>query len=478
MPGYARKEIVREGEIGVYHTWSRCVQKAFLCGLDPETGIDFDYRRVWIKSLLEYLARVFAVDVGNYSVLSNHQHLIVRTRPDIADQWSAEEVAWRWKLAWPTWIAGQWVREPTDEEIHEVLARPERIPKLRANLASLSWFMARWKEPIARLANAEWDRKGHFYEQRFGSREIVDDPANLCCNVYVDLNQIKAQMADSLEDSHCSAIQDRLQAWRNDEAQASVEAFHAEGQVEFSLEVGEVERLLADCFLAPIGDQEPPLPDRAPIRLTVPDSPRIATKSESESPAESFRDELANSLPDDALAADSLSAEPAAEPRVEPVVDASDSAAVSAASFSVTPASAPAQASAAESRSSVRSRGGSPSSRTMPTRTIHTRLQSRWRRRASDNLYLGIPKWQYREIVLWTADEWQAARTGNVLSRPPPDLVDQLLRKWGIAPNFWCQAIEKFDRWFHRAVGHADRLAERARKRPLHGIRPSRKLFT
>ena len=85
MPGYARKEIVREGEIGVYHTWSRCVQKAFLCGLDPETGIDFDYRRVGIKSLLEYQARVFAFDVGNNSDLSNHQHLIVRTRPNIAD---------------------------------------------------------------------------------------------------------------------------------------------------------------------------------------------------------------------------------------------------------------------------------------------------------------------------------------------------------------------------------------------------------
>ncbi len=83
MPGYARKEIVREREIGVYHTWSRCVQRAFLCGLDPEIDIDFDdYRRDWIKSLLEYQARVFAVDVGNYSVLSNHQHLIVRTRSD------------------------------------------------------------------------------------------------------------------------------------------------------------------------------------------------------------------------------------------------------------------------------------------------------------------------------------------------------------------------------------------------------------
>ena len=84
MPGYARSEIVREGEIGIYHTWSRCVQKAFLCGWDPESNMDFDHRRDWIKSLLKYQASVFAVDLGNYSILSNQQHLIVRTRPDIA----------------------------------------------------------------------------------------------------------------------------------------------------------------------------------------------------------------------------------------------------------------------------------------------------------------------------------------------------------------------------------------------------------
>jgi hypothetical protein len=64
VPGHARKDIVRKGEIGVYHTWSRCVQRAFLCGRDPLTEKDFDHRRSWIKSLLEYQASVFAVDVG------------------------------------------------------------------------------------------------------------------------------------------------------------------------------------------------------------------------------------------------------------------------------------------------------------------------------------------------------------------------------------------------------------------------------
>ena len=106
MPANARKDIVREGEIGTYHCWSRCVQRAFLCGYDPVTERDFDYRRGWIEDLLAYQARVFAIDVGNFSVLSNHAHAILRTRPDLTASWTPEELAQRSKLAWPEFVDG------------------------------------------------------------------------------------------------------------------------------------------------------------------------------------------------------------------------------------------------------------------------------------------------------------------------------------------------------------------------------------
>ena len=163
MPATARKDIVREGEIGTYHCWSRCVQRAFLCGYDPLTERDFDYRRGWIEDLLAYQARVFAIDVGNFNVLSNHLHALFRTRPDLAATWPAEEVALRWKLAWPEFHDGQWIREPTDAELDALLARPEKIQQVRRRLSSLSWLMARWKEPIARLCNAEMETAGHFW---------------------------------------------------------------------------------------------------------------------------------------------------------------------------------------------------------------------------------------------------------------------------------------------------------------------------
>ena len=47
----------------------------------------------------------------------------------------------------------------------------------------------------------------------------------LTCSIYVDLNQIRAEMANSLEDSQYSAIRKRILAAKQREAQASLETF-------------------------------------------------------------------------------------------------------------------------------------------------------------------------------------------------------------------------------------------------------------
>ena len=38
MPAYARREIVDEDHVGVYHCIARCVRRAFLCGTDTYSG--------------------------------------------------------------------------------------------------------------------------------------------------------------------------------------------------------------------------------------------------------------------------------------------------------------------------------------------------------------------------------------------------------------------------------------------------------
>jgi len=76
MPTYARRQIVIEDRVGVYHCIARCVRRAFLCGTDPYTGQDYSHRKEWILNRLRELAGLFSVEVCGYSVMSNHLHLV------------------------------------------------------------------------------------------------------------------------------------------------------------------------------------------------------------------------------------------------------------------------------------------------------------------------------------------------------------------------------------------------------------------
>ncbi len=210
-PQATRKDIVRKGEVATYHVWSRCVQGAWLCGEDPQHGVDYSHRREWIERLLEYLTGVFAVDVGGYHLLSNHQHAILCTRPDIAAKWDDEEVAYRWKMAWPEWTGERWECQPTDSQVRKLQEKgDEHIAKLRCRLSSLSWFVGRWKQPIARACNLESNRRGHFFESRFGSRELVDHDEIFRALAYTELQQVKAGCAELAECSLQSSFERRL----------------------------------------------------------------------------------------------------------------------------------------------------------------------------------------------------------------------------------------------------------------------------
>jgi hypothetical protein len=243
--GLARSKYVQEGEEGVYHCFCRCVRRAFLFGVDSFTNRDYSHRKAWIVERLKFLASIFAVDVCAYAVMSTHAHEILRTRPDIAASWSDREVASRWLQICPPKPRSKKKQPlPIEVQINALLASPARMAELRKRLCSLSWFMGRLNEFIARAANTEDKVKGRFWESRFKCQVLLDDISIITCMAYVDLNLILAGLAGMPEDSDFTSIQERIRAWQRENMPT------AASQSAQSLQPGSSSR--SDSWLCPI----------------------------------------------------------------------------------------------------------------------------------------------------------------------------------------------------------------------------------
>ncbi|MBO8086134.1 MAG: transposase [Marichromatium sp.] len=235
-----RAALVSLSDTPWYHVVTRCVRRAYLCGFDRLTGRSFEHRRGWVELRLRQLAGVFAIDVAAYAVMSNHVHLVVRVDADRAAGWSDTEVLRRWRCLFRGPVVVERFLSPstqagmTEAEL-EVVAGLVAI--YRARLADLSWFMRVLNESIARAANREDGVRGRFWEGRFRSQAILDETALLAVMAYVDLNPIRAGIAETPEESAHTGIAARIAALRADDACASGEALVETGEASPSVRV-------------------------------------------------------------------------------------------------------------------------------------------------------------------------------------------------------------------------------------------------
>jgi REP element-mobilizing transposase RayT len=211
-----RKTLISLDDTPYYHCISRCVRRAFLCGEDLHSGRSFEHRRGWIEERLFTLSQSFAIDICAYAVMSNHTHLVLCVDSDQALAWSVREVVERWHgLFSGTLLSQRYLRGDLLSSA-EIKRLDEIAEQWRERLMSISWFMRCLNEYIARLANAEDECSGRFWEGRFKCQALLDEAALAACLVYVDLNPVRAGMAETPEASDHTSIQRRIRALSED----------------------------------------------------------------------------------------------------------------------------------------------------------------------------------------------------------------------------------------------------------------------
>jgi REP element-mobilizing transposase RayT len=202
----------------------------------------------------------FAIEVCAYSVMANHAHLILRTRPDLVEEWTDEEVARRWLLIFPKRKDADGApKVPDEREINELTADMKKIEEIRHRLSSLSWFMRCLNEHIARRANKEDKCTGRFWEGRYKCQVLLDDAAELAAMVYVDLNPIRAGVAETPEESDFTSVQDRIVARQARENLSSISSdnTHTLTQEQQERVDREKAKAEADSWLCPIDNEAP-----------------------------------------------------------------------------------------------------------------------------------------------------------------------------------------------------------------------------
>ncbi len=215
----ARQTLINLDATPYYHCVSRCVRRAFLCGEDQQTGKSFEHRRGWIEERLLELSQNFALDVCAFSVMHNHTHVVLHVDAEQAKAWTVQDVIEHWHGLFSGINLSQRFLSSDKLCPAEYDKLMEAVEIWRERLMSVSWFMRCLNEHIARLANAEDGCTGRFWEGRFKSQALLDEAAVAACLAYVDLNPVRAEMADTPETSGHTSVKRRIEALKTDNLQ-------------------------------------------------------------------------------------------------------------------------------------------------------------------------------------------------------------------------------------------------------------------
>jgi hypothetical protein len=425
-------------EVGVYHCFNRCVQQAYLCGVDPVTKTDYAQRKVWIREKIRQLARSFALDLLKISLMDNHLHLLLRTRPDLVAGWDDREVARRWWELCPERREDDGSpAEPQDLELQQWLNDPARMAELRQRLASPSWLMALWCGYIGRRCNRETGKHGRFFEERFRSVRLLDEAAVLACALYIDLNPIRAGQAETPEQSEFTSAYDRIQGRKQRAARAAERGMPIPEEGGLLLDMRCAAETDADAWLAPI---------------TLDASQRLNTL------LSQWFDGAASIEWTDLTTTDAVATTADATALAEALGDPEAPCGTDQ----------PADTSPTNHRLETKS----PPKRHLPAAEANHFPASR----ASNKGFLSLTLDEYLQLLDWTGRQIRPDKRGAIPSDLPP-----ILERLGIRSESWLALIENFATWFRVAAGRVPQLlaeAQRLGRRWLRSRRRCAQAFT
>lgn len=134
---------------------------------------------------------------------------------------------------------------------------PARISEIRSRLSDISWWMRLLSQNIAQRANKDDQEIGKFWQARYRAVRLLDETALLACAAYVDLNPIRAALAETLEASDFTSVQKRIQGLQ---AQVESNKEQQNGSEKTSPEKGSSVKgssaRTLDAYLAPLAIDE------------------------------------------------------------------------------------------------------------------------------------------------------------------------------------------------------------------------------
>ena len=126
---------------------------------------------------------------------------------------------------------------PSEFELNHIRNDKARLKIIRSRLSDISWWMRLLSQNIAQRANKEDGEVGKFWQARYRAVRLLDETAIVACAAYVDLNPIRATLAETIEESDFTSAQKRC---------CDVQAKHSVGSVQYSVDEDTTDHNAAD----------------------------------------------------------------------------------------------------------------------------------------------------------------------------------------------------------------------------------------